>query len=126
MEEDLSPFIRTDFSDNVAWEDLVLTANAENEMGFQAQIRPVDDRKFENAEPLAVARYLPDALVFFVVDKRALKTSEILCIDGVDPGKTLRVRAEDLWIVENNVSVGNMLFEELLEQVDEKGVLAAE
>lgn len=123
MDPDFAPFVQTDFSDMDKWEALLAEVALENDMGFQANIEPVSDTRFEGATPGDVVAAHPDVAVVFVVDERALNAKEILCIDGEDPANMFRAKPGDLWIVENNLSIGNLLFEELMEQVGEDGVL---
>jgi hypothetical protein len=126
MEEGLSPFVQTDFSDFSIWVALLKEVATENEMGFRAYIKTVSERRFEGANPSEVVAAFPDASVIFIADQRALEKWEILCVNGEDSTAIFRAKVDDLWIVENNVSIGNLLFEELLEQVGEDGILALE
>ncbi|MCI2395488.1 hypothetical protein [Aliiroseovarius sediminis] len=126
MEDELSPFVQTDFSDLSKWTALLDEVAKENEMGFRAYIAPVSEPRFSGANPKEVVAAFPDASVVFIVDKIALEKREILCVDVEDATAMFRAKADDLWIVENNVSIGNLLFEELLEQVGEDGVLTTE
>lgn len=126
MEDATAPLIRTAFSDDAAWRALQAEVIAASDMGFEAQVRPVSDAAYAGADLQELAAANPDAPVLFVADARAMDVSEILCVDPEDPTKTFRAAPCDLWIVENNISTGNLMFEELLEQVDENGVLIAE
>ena len=126
MEEELSPFVRTDFSDESKWATLLDKVTLENEMGFRAYIEPVSESRFSGASPKEIVAAFPNASVVFVVDKLTLKKWEILCVDSEDATAMFRAKADDLWIVENNVSIGNLLFEELLDQVGEDGILTVE
>lgn len=123
MEPELSPLVQTDFSDMSNWGALLNEVLLENDMGFRAYIEPASDPRFAGSTPADVVTAHLDASVVFIVDEKALTTKEILCIDGEDPTKVFRAKASDLWIVENNVSIGNLLFEELMEQVGEDGLL---
>ena len=123
MEQELSPLVQTDFSDMSKWEALLNDVTVENDMGFRANIEPVSDQRFEGAVPADVVAAHPDFSVVFIVDEKALTKKEILCVDGEDPTKMFRAKPGDLWIVENNVSIGNLLFEELMEQVGDDGLL---
>ncbi|MCP3969621.1 MAG: hypothetical protein GY717_04760 [Rhodobacteraceae bacterium] len=125
MEEELSPFVQTDFSDVPKWEALLSEVANENEMGFRAYIKAVSESRFSGANPKEIIAAFPDALVVFVADRRALEKHEVLCVDGEDATAMFRAKVGDLWIVENHVSIGNLFFEELLEQVGEDGILVA-
>jgi hypothetical protein len=123
MEPKLAPLVQTDFSDMSKWETLLNEVSMENDMGFRAYIEPVSDHRFAGATPTGVVTAYPDVSVVFIVDEKALTTKEILCVDGEDPTNVFRAKVGDLWIVENNVSTANLLFEELMEQVGEDGLL---
>ena len=126
MEEELSPFVQTDFSDLRKWTTLLNDIANENEMGFRAYIKAISERRFSGATPNEVVAAFPDASVVFIIDQRALEKKEILCVGSENSTAMFRAKANDLWIVENNVSIGNLLFEELLEQIGEDGILAVE
>ncbi len=123
MELELTPMVRTDFSDSTKWEALLSEVALENDMGFRANVEPVSDQRFAAATSTEVVAAHSAAPIVFVVDEKALATKEILCVDGEEPDNMFRAKVGDLWIVENNISVGNLLFEELMEQVGEDGLL---
>jgi hypothetical protein len=61
----------------------------------------------------------------FIIDHVTLSNSEhpVLVVDLQDePGRTFRAVASALWEVENNLSIGNMGFDEFLGAVDSEGV----
>jgi len=119
------PLVRTYFADDESWKALLLGVAEESEEGFRAYVTPVSDTQFEDAEPAFVAKAFPKALVVFVADQHALEKGEILCIDGEDPLSVFRARVPNLWVVENNISVANLTFEELKWEVDEDGVMTS-
>ncbi|SPF79293.1 hypothetical protein ALP8811_03233 [Aliiroseovarius pelagivivens] len=121
--EDTTPFVRTDFSDSSKWKALLEEVSTENEMGFRAFVEPISDSRFDSADPVDVAHEYADAVVVFVVDVHTIQTGEVLCLNGEAPTEQIRAKAKDLWVVENNLSIGNLLFDELVEQVGEDGVL---
>lgn len=123
MNDGETPLVRTSFSSESAWEALQVEIAQENEMGFRAYIYPVSDPRFNACKTIDIETAFEDAMIVFVADERALTAGEVLCLDTEDPAKTFRVKTKDLWLVENNISVGNLLFEELLNQVDKDGVL---
>lgn len=108
------PLIRTGPADN--WPALVDAATAESAEGFRARLHLVDNARFEGADPSRLFAEFPDAEVLFVADDRALTEDgfPILCLDP-ETGQQARCRAKDLWVVENNISVGNMLFGQIFD-----------
>ena len=69
-------------------------------------------------------------LFFFVVDSMSINNDEkpILCIQK--NRKTVkdrfRVLPNEMWVVESNLSTGNLLFEEFFNSVDADGVYRTE
>lgn len=119
--------IRTDFSDDAAWN--LICREIQAPVGpFRAYVSFLSDRTFEEvtAEQLtAVARSGPYRTFLFVVDTETLKKPEhpILVLDLVDePGRTFRVVPAEMWSVENNLSICNMDFAEFAESADEDHV----
>jgi len=125
---DNSPLVRTDFSDDAAWQSLVRAATAESRDGFQAALRLIDDPVFAGDSPnqlIANADGWHGASVLFVADAEALGNPEhpILCVDlGEQPGRTFRCIAAELWGVENNLRLANMDWEDFADSVDDRGI----
>ncbi|MBP0480979.1 DUF6924 domain-containing protein [Sagittula salina] len=123
MADDTARLIRTDFDDDTSWEALVETALRGNDMGFAAVFDLVEDDTFDGADADTIIDAFPDDPVLYLADEHAMgdQSWEILVVEA-DTGAEFRVRAADVWMVENNLSTGNMDFEEMLEQVGEDGV----
>jgi hypothetical protein len=125
---DNSPFVRTDFSDDAAWRSLVEAAAAESPDGFRAELRIVDDRRFEGCSPaelISRGQGWNGAAVLFIADEQTLDRPEqpILCVDLADPpGRSFRCIPSELWGVENNLRIANMDFDEFASSVDTDGV----
>lgn len=123
-----SPLVRTDFTDDAAWQSLMQAATAESPEGFRAYLKIVDDRGFDNCsadELIQRGEGWDDAAVLFVADHKALSDPEqpILCVDLIDqPGRSFRCIPSELWGVDNNLALANMEFDEFATSVDSQGV----
>ena len=121
-----TPLIRTDFSDEGAWQALVRAATAANEDGFRAYLAILDDPGFAGmaaAELAALAQGTGHACLI-VADAKAVADAEhpLLCIERAAPQRSFRVIPAELWGVENNLSIANMDFEDFADAVAEDGV----
>jgi hypothetical protein len=121
-----TPLIRTDFSDNGKWADLVTTCAEENSEGFRAYITTVDDRIFEGMSAHQIVVWAKDTnhAVIFIADELTMNHPDrpILCIDIDIPHDIFWVIPSKLWSAENNLSIANMGFEEFVEATDAEGI----
>lgn len=123
---DDSLLVRTDFSDEEAWQSLC--REVQQPVGeFQASMRFVNDRAFEGASVGELVDRGIDAGKSFllVADRRAMGRPEhqVLAIDILhDPGCSFRFVPSVAWSVENNLSLANMDFAEFARAVGEDGV----
>lgn len=122
-----SVVVRTDFSDQSAWEALCVAI--EEPVGeFRAYVAFLSDPAFDGLDAAEVlSRVPPDShrTFLFVVDHFTLTHADrpILVLDlHVKPGRTFRVIPSEMWGVENNLSLANMDFEEFATAVDPDGV----
>jgi len=122
------PFIRTDFSDEKAWRELLAAVRVESEDGFLANISVVDYPLFDGiaADDLAqsVEKREPHHAVMFIADQLTLTHADrpILCIPPSQPQKAFRVIPSQLWGVENNLTLANMDWEDFSGCVDADGI----
>lgn len=124
--------LRTDFSDETAWDEICRIISTpvkiDDSLEFKAYVDYVSDLAFAGLALHDIMSLLPDQkdhFVLFVVDKVTIQTSHypLLCVDLVEGrGNTMRVVASAVQGVENNLSVGNLGFDELAELVDEDGI----
>jgi hypothetical protein len=121
-----SLLLRTDFSDDAAWEGLCAAVQAP--VGeFRADVTRVSDRAFDGAtleELVELAREAGHRFAL-IADGQAMTDPEqsVLVVDLVDePGRSFRVIPSQAWGVENNLSLANMGFEEFADAVDDGGV----
>lgn len=126
-ESDDSLVVRTDFSDDAAWEEVrrAIDAPVGN---FQAYVRFVDDAAYSDLTAEELTGLVPEhscVTELYVVDVLTIADPEhpVLVIDVCDePGRSFRVIPSEMWCVENNLSVANMDWEDFAESLDEDGV----
>ena len=119
--------VRTEFSNDAAWEALcVEMSKPRTEFGFRANLDFLNDQRYDGLSPGALVELAPEShTFFFVVDAKALSDPEnpILVIDYFDrPFRMLRVIPAETWSVENNLSIGNMDFDDFLASAGPDGV----
>lgn len=124
-----SLLLRTDFTDDDAWTSLCITAQLPSEEGFQARLDCLSDPGYGG---LTIEQLLslasPDSsghFFIFIADHKALTDPEhpILVVDlDEEPGRAFRVIPQEMWGIENNLSLSNMDYEEFYEQADPDGV----
>jgi hypothetical protein len=125
---DRSLVVRTDFSDDAAWEQ-VCQAIQEPQTGrrFQAHVECISDDECSGLAPDAVASVLPvgsQRPFVFVADAQAISQPghPVLVVDRLDePGRGFRVIPAQAWSVENNIRLANMAFADLANSVDPDG-----
>jgi hypothetical protein len=126
---DASLLIRTEFSDDVAWQllcDLVQQPTASD--CFQAFFVFVDDAKSAEMTIAALAEQAADDLhcaAIFVADAEAINGADhaVLCVDCADsPGASFRVIPAEIWGPENNLRLSNMDFAEFANEAGPDGV----
>jgi hypothetical protein len=138
--------VRTDFTDDATWKRITAAIKAPRNIGGQdcfAYVNFVNDVKYDGAEPIAIVNSLPDdypQYFLFIVDSTTLSDPEsaILVVNflpyddesyDTPPRKrqasaieTFRAIPATIQSIENNLSIGNMGFEEYAESVDPDGV----
>jgi hypothetical protein len=126
---DYTLLIRTDFSDDAAWERLCAEMQqVRTPYGFRAMIECIADRACQGLNPAAVLALLPpDAARLFVLiaDARTFSDTEqpVLVVDLQEqPGRSFRVIPAEAWSVENNLRIAHLGFDEFLAVCDPQGV----
>lgn len=120
--------LRTDFSDNSAWESIcVAVKEPVGEFQFRAHVDCVSDPAYDGltVEQLLALRGNDSRSFMFVVDRTALTHPDhpILVVDLYrEPGRTFRVIPCELQGVENNLSISNMDFGEFADNADSDGI----
>jgi hypothetical protein len=119
--------IRTDFSDESAWK-LVCDAINDPNNEFEAFLDFINDKTYNGLMVEQLASVLPqDSHHTFalLIDRLALTDPDypILVVDLHDqPGRTFRVIPSAVWVVQNNLSIANMDFDDFINALDKKGI----
>jgi hypothetical protein len=120
--------LRTDFSDDAAWNAVCAAIQEPSEDGFTAVVDCISDAAYADLPVEQLVALSPKGSgrgFAFIVDRRTLTDPErpILVVDlYAKPGRTFRVIPREMWGVENNLSLANMDFHEFAEDTDEDGV----
>lgn len=117
--------IRTDFSDQDAWNALRAAVTKPNEDDFLADVHFVDDPAYRDVTAEELAASLAPYTLVIVADRVAMTSPglPLLSIYRAEEGsEQLRVIAEELWSIENNISIANMDWDEFTSAADEDGV----
>ncbi|MDN3356163.1 hypothetical protein [Actinomadura sp. DC4] len=124
-----TPVLRTDYSDQPRWEAVREAIETPNEDEFKAYVDYLDDPIYRDLTPEQILTLVPDEAfghrIVIVADAVALASEEMpmLVIDVSDErGRAIRVVVEELWGIENNLSIANMDYVEFADSVDEDGV----
>ena len=116
-QSDRTLLLRSDYSDQSAWEELCRVVEAPYEEGFRAYVTFVDNPILASRtlnELIAVAESGGYQSFFFVV----------LAVDlHEERGRIFRVIPSQMWAVENNLSLANMEFSTFADNADPDGVL---
>jgi hypothetical protein len=119
--------LRTDFSDDTAWE--AICAAIEKPVGlFRAYVDFLSDPQYKDLTPETLLSLIPansNHTFIFVVDHDTISMPEhpILVVELYwERGRAFRVIPSEMWGIENNLSIGNMDFEDFADAVDPDGV----
>lgn len=120
-----TPVIRTDFTDELAWE-CVLAEMTAPQGDFFANISPVDDSRFEGLVPEqagALAAATGHAICLLIDGEAVTRPDHaFLVVEAVAANaRAFRSIPEQAWSVENNLSLANMDFEDFMRAIDETG-----
>lgn len=118
--------IRTDFSDDTAW-NTVVSAIRQPVDGFYAYVELVDDPAFRDltVEQLVAVRDDLSKSYAIVADGITMREAEhpLLVVDLIEElGRTFRAVPSSIQSIENNLSIANMDFWEFADNVDPDGV----
>jgi len=134
----ITPVIRTDFSDDAAW-DRVLSALTEpaaaleddsaDEDGYVPHVRGVDDEAFEGLDAQTLRHAYDEDRVGYVLlaDARSMLDAPgdltVLYVDLYDePGRSFRCAAGEVAGIEANLAIANMDFADFADRLDAEGV----
>ena len=120
--------VRTHFGDDAAWAALVEAVGTPSDEGFLAKVVLVDDRAFDGLGTDEVLAALPtdaNQAVLFIADADTLTRPDrpllVVRLLG-SPGRTFRMVPEQLWSVENNLSLANLSWSDFEGVLDSEGV----
>lgn len=125
---DNSLLLRTDFSDDAAWENLCKAVQQMSEEGFQARFDFINDREYDQltVEQLLTLTPKVNGHTFVCIADRSTLTDPeqpVLVVDLNDTlGRVFRVIPSEIWGVENNLSIANMDYYEFADNCDPDGV----
>jgi hypothetical protein len=119
--------LRTDFSDDAAWDAVCEASAAETPEGFMAGLSFVSDPAFadmtiDQVAALTTASY---RTFLFIVDQVTVTDPEmpLVAVDMHDePGRWFRVTPGRMSSIENNLSLANMDFRDFADAADPDGV----
>jgi hypothetical protein len=120
--------LRTDFSDNSAWESICAAIQEPvGELRTIAYVDCLSDPEYDGLTAEQLTTLIPrgSRLFAFIVDRVALTHPEhpILVVDLFEePGRTFRVIPSKMCSVENNLSISNMDFDEFAVDADKDGI----
>ncbi len=134
-ETDNALVLRTDFSNDAAWESTCAAIQAPvqplgdyPDVTFMADVEFLSDPEYDGLTVERLRPLLPQDLnhtFMFIVDRTTLSNPEhpILVVDlYTEPGRTFRVIPSEMSAVENNLTLANMDFAEFADAVDEDGI----
>ena len=119
--------VRADFSNQKAWKGLLADAQ-EPADPFICNLEIIDDRANNGVTAEQIMTALPhDYPHSFIVIADGESMSQpgypLLVVDVLDEaGRRFRATASAIACIDNNLSIGNMDFEEFAESVDETGI----
>jgi hypothetical protein len=119
--------IRTDFSDQSAWDRLIAAAREPGDI-FMFNMEVVDDRANNGMAVEQLMAALPESYphsFIVVADSVAISQAEhpLLVVDlGAERGRHFRAVAAVISQIDSNLSIANMGFEEFAGLVDAGGV----
>lgn len=123
-----SLLVRTDFTDDAAWQRVRSAALAESADGFRAYVTVIDERAYDGAAWDDVRQAAmaggQHAAVLFIADHSALgKDHPIQVLDlSRESRAPFRCIARELWSVDNNLNIANMDWEEFADNTDGDGI----
>jgi hypothetical protein len=121
--------LRTDFSDQVAWEIICATIREPvSELQFRANLKFLNDTNYADVTKDQLLDLIPAGYshsFIVVVDHTAITHPDhpLLVIDLYErSGHEFRAIPSQIQSIENNLSIANMDFDEFADAADESGV----
>jgi len=126
--DDATPVIRTDFTDEATWKKIKREVSAKYFMGYSANVQFIDDPQNDGVTGQELLQRIPGLDSYgciFVADAATMSSEEhhLLVLDPYNPeGQTFRVIPSEAWGVENNLSIANMDYSEFAGAADADGI----
>jgi hypothetical protein len=123
-----APVLRTDFSDQAAWEAIRDEIQRPSPKGFKASVTFIDDRAYEGLPKDRLLAAVPQKYshrFMFVVDTATVTTPDhpVLVINlRARSGTEFRAATSTIHSIENNLSIANMDFNEFARAAAKTGV----
>ena len=124
--------VRSDFTNDQAWQAVTDQASAASEDGFLANFTPVNDPAFNNADWQTIKAAVPQngegSMIVLIADSITMGSDDhpILVVDLMDfEGEHLepfRCVPSELWAVENNLNLANLDWNDFADAADDQRV----
>jgi hypothetical protein len=120
--------LRTDFSDDAAWNALCAAMQEPSDGGFRAFVDCISDPAYAGLTVDQLVALPPEGTgrsFVFIADQVTFTDPKwpVFVVDlHAEPGRTFRVIPREMWGVENNLSIANMDFYEFADKAEPDGV----
>jgi len=133
LPESESLLLRTDFTDDAVWRETLETVNRSYEpegLDVMYGLTVVDNPDFQAVTTADLEKLLKSQYYVYIVDERTIRDPEhpILAVDNSGDGEpgtglpTFRILPREVGLVEVNLTLANMDFEDFASAVDADGV----
>ena len=128
---DLSLLVRTDFSDDTAWNAITAAIGEPTREGFVAYVDTCDDHAYADLPTSQLIEHLPNGTtsrqhpVLFVVDRHTIQDPEhpLIAVDAREaPTREFRLIPSAVQVVADSMNAHTMRFESFMHQADADGV----
>lgn len=120
--------VRTDYSDDRAWQLVNDAIQTPSEEGFTAGVTIIENPDWEGIDTARLIAALPETYrhpLLIVSDASTQSGSGFpLLVTEVkhQPRRSMRVAAGSLWAVENNISIANLNWEDYANNISPDGI----
>ena len=121
------PLIRTDFSNDSTWTEIVdCVQKPVGDMEFLANVTMVDDTAYEGASPADLLASLQESqhAIMVICDSTTITNPRrpLLVVELSEDARQFRAEPGSIQSIENNLTIGNMGWEEFAENLDADGI----
>lgn len=120
--------VRTDYTDDASWREVMTAVKAPTDEGFVATIDVCEDRAFDSLAPAQLVEHLPNGhrhRVLFIVDAATIRHPEhpLVAVDLQDElGREFRLIPSCVQSLGDNMNLANMWFHEFANHTAADGV----